>query len=110
MSHDIFLIVASIASTLLASLIVFIVLRRSGVASALASYKLELNAAGKLEADFTLVNGRVVSIVIDPMVVYDLSNALLNAASRMGAKRHGMIVLDDPDDAKPKTGLKRGAP
>ena len=74
----------------------------------LQSYKLEINAGGKLEADLTLADGRTLSLEIDPSFVYDLSNALLNAASRMGAKRQGVLEVN-PDDVKPKN-PKRAAP
>lgn len=72
----------------------------------IGEYKLEINKSGKLDASFILIDGHAVSFVLDPAMAYDLSNALLNAASRLGAKRQGMIEID-PDDAKPNPKLQR---
>lgn len=110
MLHDTILIVASLLASLAMFALVWFVRAGAIGSRTIASYKFQLTDAGKLEADFILTDGKTVSFVIDGVLVYDLSNALLNAASRMGAKRPGMIELSDPNEAKPFNPLKKGAP
>lgn len=110
MQHDVILILSTVLATVAVGTAIAWLVRSRVLSKIVASYKFQLNDAGNLEADLTLTDGRVVSFVLSAVLVYDISNALLGAASRMGAKRPGMILLDDPKDAAPHNPLKRSAP
>ena len=108
MVRDLILILTSIGACAAIGALMFLRARSIAdgvpVSKLIASYKLEI-VGGKLECDLTLVDGRVVSFALDPAIVYDLSNALLAAATRMGARRQGVVEVE-PDAMKPSQGMK----